>query len=63
MDAQFSAAVSAAQVNQHISSALSNQDIDKHYFSGLDSFGLILMCALANIKVVEDKALATNHIT
>ncbi len=60
-DAQYSAAVSVAQVNQHISSALSNQDIDKHYFSGLDSFWFTTYVkALANIKVVEDKAIATN---
>ncbi|MEC5165260.1 hypothetical protein RCH18_000987 [Flavobacterium sp. PL11] len=60
-DAQYSASVSVAQVSQHISSALSNQDIDKHYFSGLDSFWFTTYVkALANIKVVEDKAIATN---
>ena len=61
IDAQYSASVSVAQVSQHISSALSNQDIDKHYFSGLDSFWFTTYVkALANIKVVEDKAIATN---
>ena len=61
IDAQYSASVSVAQVSQHISSALSNQDIDKHYFSGLDSYWFTTYVkALANIKVVEDKAIATN---
>ena len=61
IDAQYSASVSVAQVSQHISSALSNQDIDKHYFSGLDSqwFNTYVK-ALANINVVEDKAIAKN---
>ena len=61
MSAQYSAAVSLAQVDQHIASAFNDQNIDKHYQNSLDEYWrLVYSKALPNIKVLEDKATATN---
>jgi hypothetical protein len=61
MSAQYSAANSLAQVDQHIASAFNDQNIDKHYQSSLDEYWrLVYSKALPNIKVLEEKATATN---
>ena len=38
MSAQYSAAVSLAQVDQHIASAFNDQNIDKHYQNSIDEY-------------------------
>jgi hypothetical protein len=61
MSAQYSAATSLAQVDQHIASAFNDQNIDKHYQSSLDEYWrLVYSKALPNIKVLEEKATTTN---
>ena len=61
MSAQYSAATSLAQVDQHITSAFNDQNIDKHYQTSLnESWRIVYSKALPNIKVLENKALETN---
>ena len=61
MSAQYSAATSLAQVDQHIASAFNDQNIDKHYQASLDEcWRIVYAKALPNIKVLEEKAIATN---
>lgn len=62
MNAQFNAATSIAQVDQHITYIVNErQGIDNQYLTTLDSYWRIVYTqALPNIKVLEDKATATN---
>jgi hypothetical protein len=61
MSAQYSAASSITQVDQHIVSAFNDQNIDKHYQSSLDEYWRIVYTkALPNIKILEDKSIETN---
>jgi hypothetical protein len=61
ISAQYTAATNLAQVDQHIANAVGDQNIDNHYQNTLDSFwSLVYVKALANIKVVENKATETN---
>lgn len=61
MSAQYSAATSLAQVDQHIASAFDTQGIDKHYQSSLDDYWrIVYVKALPNINALEEKATSTN---
>lgn len=62
MSAQFNAASSIAQVDQHITTIVNDrQGIDNHYLSTLDGYWRIVYTqALPNIQVLEQKAVASN---
>lgn len=61
VSANYSAATSVAQVDQHIASAFGDQGIDNHYQTGLDGFWFsTYVRALSNIQEVEKKAIETN---
>ena len=61
ISAQFNAASNLAQVDQHIASAFNNQGIDQQYLNSLDGYwATVYTKALPNIKVLEDKATASN---
>jgi hypothetical protein len=61
MNAQFSAASSIAQVDQHITTIVQDrQGIDNHYLATLDGYWRIVYTqALPNILVLEQKAIAS----
>jgi hypothetical protein len=62
MNAQFNVASNIAQVDQHISTVVADrQGIDNQFLATLDTYWRIVYTqALPNIKVLEDKAKATN---
>ena len=63
MAAQFSSAEEISQVNQHIASAFADAGIDSHTQSELSAVWFnVYVNALPNIKVVEEKATATNSL-
>ena len=62
MNAQFNAASNIALVDQHITTIVNErQGIDNQYLSTLDGYWKIVYTqALPNIKVLEEKAIASN---
>jgi len=62
MNAQFNAASNIALVDQHITTIVNDrQGIDNQYLATLDGYWRIVYTqALPNIKVLEDKAVASN---
>lgn len=62
MNAQFNAASNIALVDQHITTIVQDrQGIDNQYLATLDGYWRIVYTqALPNIKVLEDKAIASN---
>lgn len=62
MNAQFNAASNIALVDQHITTIVNDrQGIDNQYLATLDGYWRIVYTqALPNIKVLEDKAIASN---
>ena len=63
MTAQFSASEEISLVNQHTASVFNDPSIDSHFQSDLSVvWSNIYVNALPNIKIVEEKANATNSL-